>query len=64
MCELLGGRASDIRVYASEVMPDTPEGVTAVARAAVEAGYGALKLGWGPLGSDAGLDEELIRAAR
>ena len=32
--------------------------------AAVAAGYGALKLGWGPLGRDAGLDEELIRAAR
>ena len=64
VCELLGGRASAIRVYASEVMPETPEGVMAVARAAVEAGYGALKLGWGPLGRDAGLDEELIRAAR
>ena len=64
VCELLGGRPADIRVYASEVMPDSPEGVIAVAQAAVEAGYGALKLGWGPLGRDAGLDEELIRAAR
>ena len=64
VCELLGGRAVDIPVYASEVMPDTPEGVRAIAEAAVGAGYAALKLGWGPLGRDPGLDEELIRAAR
>jgi L-alanine-DL-glutamate epimerase-like enolase superfamily enzyme len=64
ICELLGGSPANVRVYASEVMPETPEGVGAIARAAVAAGYGALKLGWGPLGRDAGLDEELIRAAR
>jgi L-alanine-DL-glutamate epimerase-like enolase superfamily enzyme len=64
VCELLGGRPEAIRVYASEVMPETPEGVRAVAQAAVDNGYGALKLGWGPLGRSPGLDEELIRAAR
>jgi len=63
--ELLGGRRVDaVPVYASEVMPETPEEVQAIAGRAVEAGYGAFKLGWGPLGRDAGLDRELIAAAR
>ena len=35
-----------------------------IAEAAAEAGYTALKLGWGPLGRDLVLDEELVRAAR
>ncbi len=63
--ELLGGsRVSALPVYASEVMPDTPEGVRAIAEKAVAAGYGALKLGWGPLGRDLAYDELLIRTAR
>jgi len=63
--EMLGGRRVDsVRVYASEVMPDTPEEVMAIGRAAVAEGYGAFKLGWGPLGADPGLDQELIAAAR
>jgi L-rhamnonate dehydratase len=63
--ELLGGRRVDaLPVYASEVMPETPHEVRAIARRAVESGYGAFKLGWGPLGRDAGLDRELIVAAR
>ena len=64
ICELLGGQPQAIAVYASEVMPETADGVRGLAGAAVTAGYGALKLGWGPLGRDPGLDEELIRAAR
>ena len=63
--ELLGGRRVDrVRVYASEVMPDTPGEVTTLAHIALDRGYGALKLGWGPLGRDASLDAQLIEAAR
>lgn len=62
---LLGGReAETIPVYASEVMPNNPEEVVALATSVTEAGFGALKLGWGPLGNDLGLDEELVAAAR
>jgi L-rhamnonate dehydratase len=63
--ELLGGaRLQRIPVYASEVMPETAEEVRAIAGDAVASGYTALKLGWGPLGSDLDRDEELVRAAR
>ena len=63
--ETLGGRRlGEIPVYASEVMPETPDEVRHIASRAVEAGYGALKLGWGPLGRDLAYDEQLVRAAR
>jgi L-alanine-DL-glutamate epimerase-like enolase superfamily enzyme len=63
--ELLGGRRVErLPVYASEVMPETTDEVQRIARAAVEAGYASLKLGWGPLGGGVDRDEELIRAAR
>jgi L-alanine-DL-glutamate epimerase-like enolase superfamily enzyme len=63
--ELLGGRRLDrIPVYASEVMPETTDDVHRIAERAVEAGYTALKLGWGPLGRDLAFDEQLVRAAR
>jgi L-rhamnonate dehydratase len=63
--ELLGGRRVEaVPVYASEVMPETPEAVREIAARAVDAGYGAFKLGWGPLGRDPGLDRELIASAR
>jgi L-rhamnonate dehydratase len=62
---LLGGaRVARLPVYASEVMPETPDEVRAIARRAVDDGYTALKLGWGPLGRDLDRDEELVRAAR
>jgi L-rhamnonate dehydratase len=65
LVELLGGaRVSELPVYASEVMPETADEVRAIAGRAVEDGYGALKLGWGPLGTDLDRDEELVRAAR
>jgi len=65
LVELLGGaRVSELPVYASEVMPETADEVRAIAGRAVEDGYGALKLGWGPLGADLDRDEELVRAAR
>ena len=63
--ELLGGRrTSDVRVYASEVMPDTPDEVRLIAERTAEAGYDALKLGWGPLGQDLARDTALVAAAR
>jgi len=62
---LLGGRRiAEIGVYANEVMPATPDEVHRIAAAAVESGYGALKLGWGPLGRDLAYDETLVHAAR
>ena len=63
--DLLGGRrVAEVPVYASEVMPETTAEVRAMAERAVESGYSAFKLGWGPLGRDPGHDEALIRAAR
>jgi L-alanine-DL-glutamate epimerase-like enolase superfamily enzyme len=65
ICDLLGGARSErVRVYASEVMPETVDEVRRLAERAVAAGYTALKLGWGPLGRDLGHDEALARAAR
>lgn len=62
---LMGGRRRErIPVYASEVMPATTEEVRRIASRAVAAGYGALKLGWGPLGQDLAHDADLVRAAR
>lgn len=62
---LLGGaRRERIPAYASTLMPDTPEEVRRVVTAQREAGFGAVKLGWGPLGLDAELDVALVAAAR
>ena len=63
--ELLGGRKRDrIRAYASTLMPDTPDEARRVACMQREAGFDAVKLGWGPLGRDADQDLALVRAAR
>ena len=65
VAELLGGRRqARMPVYASEVMPETAAEVTEIAARAVEDGYTALKLGWGPLGRSLDLDVELLTAAR
>jgi L-rhamnonate dehydratase len=62
---LLGGEvATSVELYASEVMPVTPEEVGEIAAQVVAEGFGALKLGWGPLGGDVGRDVELAGAAR
>ena len=62
---LLGGaRRERIPAYASTLMPETPEEVRRVVTAQREAGFGAVKLGWGPLGLDAELDVALVGAAR
>jgi L-rhamnonate dehydratase len=65
VAQLLGGvESTEIEVYASEVMPETPDEVAAIAQRVVDEGFRALKLGWGPLGGDVGLDIELASAAR
>lgn len=60
-----GGYRDRVRVYASMIMPETPEEVHEQVSKFVAQGYTAIKLGWGPLGrvSDS-LDIELVRAAR
>ena len=63
--DLLGGRRVDsLTAYASEVMPETAGEVRRIAAHAVEAGYDALKLGWGPLGRRLDHDVELVAVAR
>jgi L-rhamnonate dehydratase len=62
---LLGGaRRTRVKAYASTLMPDTPAEVRAIVARQREAGFGAVKLGWGPLGRDADLDVALVAAAR
>jgi L-alanine-DL-glutamate epimerase-like enolase superfamily enzyme len=65
VCELLGEvRRRRVPAYASTLMPQTAREAQRVAAAQAEAGFGALKLGWGPLGQDSDLDVELVAAAR
>ena len=65
VARLLGGEvATSVEIYASEVMPETPEDVVELAARVVAEGFTALKLGWGPLGRDVGRDVELATAAR
>ena len=63
--KLLSPTAADrIPCYASVLWPERPEGVADSAQAFLEQGYKAVKYGWGPMGSDPQLDEELVAAAR
>ena len=63
--ELLGGaKRTEIKAYASTLMPDTPDETRAVVEAQLQAGFGAVKLGWGPFGRDADLDVALVEGAR
>ena len=65
ICELLGGaKRTEIKAYASTLMPDTPDEARSTVEAQLEAGFGAVKLGWGPFGRDADLDVALVEAAR
>lgn len=50
--------------YASVLWPDRPEQVRESANSLLEQGYRAVKYGWGSMGKDAGLDVELVAAAR
>lgn len=63
--ELLGGAKRDrLRAYASTLMPDTEDEVRRVVAAQREAGFTAIKLGWGAFGSAPEVEERLVRAAR
>jgi L-rhamnonate dehydratase len=65
VCELLGTVVHDrIRAYASRLMPDTAEEVTAAVEELKGSHFTAIKLGWGPLGQDPAHDVELARAAK
>ncbi len=62
---LLGGARRDrVKAYASTLMPETPAEVERVIDEQLSVGFQAVKLGWGPLGQDAGRDLELVTAAR
>ena len=50
--------------YASVLWPEAPALVRESAQAFLEQGYRAVKYGWGPMGPDPVLDEELVAAAR
>lgn len=62
---LLGGAHHlRLRAYASTLMPETPAEARAVCEAQRDAGFDAVKLGYGPLGRDRDLDVALVAAAR
>lgn len=62
---LLGGaRRGAVRAYASDLSRDTLEETIEVARAHVEAGYRAMKFGWGGLGQDPRRDVAAVHAIR
>jgi L-rhamnonate dehydratase len=63
--ELIGTPQRDrVRAYASMLMPETVEEVSERVGDAVDGGFAAIKLGWGPLGRDADHDVALARAAK
>jgi L-rhamnonate dehydratase len=63
--KLLGGSYTDrVRPYASALMPETEGEVTRMVEEYAGLGFPAIKLGWGPLGYNAGKDLKLIMAAR
>ena len=54
---------SRVRAYASMLMPESPAEVRSRVAEARDAGFTAVKLGWGPLGTDPARDVELAAAA-
>ena len=68
VCELLGGAFHRrLRAYASVLFPDDPEDVGQVRETAArlrQAGFTAMKFGWGGFGRDRARDVALVRAAR
>jgi L-alanine-DL-glutamate epimerase-like enolase superfamily enzyme len=62
---LLGGaRRRSVPAYASVLMPSSSAAVAAEVHRRRGEGFGAIKLGWGPLGVNPEADVELVRAAR
>ena len=63
--QLISDLAVDaVPCYASVIWPDQPDDVARSVNAFMEQGYVAIKYGWGPMGPDPILDEELVAAAR
>jgi len=63
--EMMGGVFRDrLKAYASLLMPETPLEAARQAERFASQGYKAIKFGWGPIGRDPRLDEELIREIR
>ena len=63
--KLLGGAVRQrVPVYASVLMPETPQEALRRAQGLHAQGFTAAKFGWGPLGRDAVLDVELAAAVR
>ena len=63
--QLLGGAyRKRLQAYASDLMPPTPEAAYQRAAELRQAGFTALKFGWGPLGASEKEDIALIAAAR
>jgi L-rhamnonate dehydratase len=63
--KLLGGTfCTDVRAYASMLMPDTAEEVQQAVRRYTEQGFTALKFGYGPLGKDVRKDVALASIAK
>jgi L-rhamnonate dehydratase len=61
---LMPDSPDEVDCYASVLWPDTPVEVEASCNMFIEGGYRAVKYGWGPMGADPGLDEELVSTAR
>ncbi len=62
---LLGGAYQQkLRAYASILFGSTPEETHAIGKRWANAGFTAVKFGWGPFGTDARLDEQHAAAAR
>jgi len=65
VCVVMGARWHErIRAYASTLFRPTPESMRAAARRYVDAGFTAVKFGWGVFGEDPRKDVELVAAAR
>ena len=62
---LLGGaRRTEVKAYASTLMPDSVNEVREVVSKHLSSGFRAIKLGYGPLGNDVAEDVALVAAAR
>lgn len=65
VCEMMGGIfRKKIKAYASALMPETAKEAGILAEHYAKQGYLSMKFGWGPIGRDFKLDEELVKAIR
>jgi len=63
--QLLGASGQNrFRAYASVLFGDTPDETYEIGRRWADAGFTAIKFGWGPMGQDEKQDIELVRQAR